>query len=341
MTKLRRSLSSATIAALLELPTDDLPKTTFTGIATLKKAGPLDISFLIDKKYLNDLEATQAGLVLLSPDFAPFCKVPHIATKTPHLAYTKISHAMHDKEISAGIHPTACIAKSATVHSSASIGPFVVIGEHSLIDKNVVIAAHTMLGDFCHIGEGTILKSGVHIGDMVRMGKHCTIESGAVIGADGFGNTKDRECWVKVPQLGGVVIGDDVDIGANTTIDCGAIDDTIIGNNVRIDNLVQIAHNVQIGDHTAIAGCAGIAGSAIIGKRCLIGGQTGINGHITICDDAIFTGASMVTHSITSPGVYSSGTGLLTSAEWKRSIVHFRHLDSLHKKIKQLEAYLL
>lgn len=174
----------------------------------------------------------------------------------------------------------------------------------------------------------------------VRIGERVIIHSGAVIASDGFGNAQDYGQWHKVPHLGGVLIGNDVEIGANTTIDRGAIGDTVIGNGVKLDNQIQIGHNVKIGDHTAIAGCVGVAGSAIIGKYCMIGGHTGINGHIEITDRVLITGMTQVTKSINTPGIYSSGTGMMKNTDWHKSVARFRHLDELVTRIQHLEKLL-
>jgi UDP-3-O-[3-hydroxymyristoyl] glucosamine N-acyltransferase len=171
----------------------------------------------------------------------------------------------------------------------------------------------------------------------VQLGKNCLVHSGAVIGADGFGFANERGRWLKIPQVGSVIIGDDTEIGANTTIDRGALGDTVIGKNVILDNQVQIAHNVQIGDHTAIAGCTVVAGSTKIGKYCIIGGAVAINGHMEICDGVQITGMSMIIKSITEKGIYSSGTPASSNLEWRKNSVRFRQLDQMYQKIRQLE----
>ena len=187
------------------------------------------------------------------------------------------------------------------------------------------------------IGEGSELKARAVICDQVTIGKHCIIHPGAVIGSDGFGNAKDGDKWHKVPQLGGVTLGDRVEVGANTTIDCGAIEDTVIEDGVRLDNLIQIAHNVRIGQNTAIAACSGVAGSTKIGKNCMIGGNVGINGHIEIADQVMITGMTMVTSSLLEPGLYSSGIPVAKNREWRKNAVRFKQLDEMARRLKKLE----
>jgi len=190
------------------------------------------------------------------------------------------------------------------------------------------------------IGEGGRLVANVTLCHGSQIGKRVLIHPGVVVGADGFGFANDQGRWVKIPQLGRVVIGDDVDIGANTTIDRGAIEDTVIEDGVKLDNLVQVAHNVHIGAHSAIAGCAGIAGSAHIGKHCALGGGVGVVGHLQIADNVVVTGMSMVSHTITEAGVYSSGTPLQENAKWHRNYVRLKQLDDMARRLKRLEKQL-
>ncbi|MDH5691529.1 MAG: UDP-3-O-(3-hydroxymyristoyl)glucosamine N-acyltransferase, partial [Gammaproteobacteria bacterium] len=181
------------------------------------------------------------------------------------------------------------------------------------------------------------LVANVTIYDDVQIGSRVLIHGGSVIGSDGFGNAKDGEKWVKIPQLGRVIVGDDVEIGANVAIDRGAIKDTLIGNGTKIDNLVHIAHNVQVGEHCAIAGLVGIAGSAKLGKNVAIGGASAMTGHITICDNVMFTGMSMITRSTREPGVYSSGMPAEPNAVWRKNVARFRRLEKLENKLKEME----
>ena len=255
----------------------------------------------------------------------------------PYLAYSMLSH-LFDKsreKVGLGIHKSAVIAPTAMLSESVSIGPNVVIEEGAVIGNHVVIGANCVVGENTTIGDNSRLYAQVVLYSHVTLGARVTIHSGSVIGADGFGFANREGRWHKIAQLGGVTVGDDVDIGASTTIDRGALEDTVIGQGVIIDNQVQIAHNVRIGDHTAIAGCVGIAGSTTVGRYCTIAGAVGIAGHLTLCDHTHVTMQSQVTRSIKEPGSYSSGTGILPTVEWRKAAVYFRQLDSWRKRLKE------
>jgi UDP-3-O-[3-hydroxymyristoyl] glucosamine N-acyltransferase len=212
-----------------------------------------------------------------------------------------------------------------------------------VVEAGAEIAARAHIGPNCvvmrdaRIGEDTRLAANVTLCQGVSLGKRGLLHAGAVIGADGFGIARDGAVWVKVPQLGSVRIGDDVEIGANTTIDRGALEDTVVEDGVKLDNQIQVGHNVCIGAHTAVAGCSAIAGSAVIGKRCMIAGGAGITGHIEICDDVTVTAMTLVTHSITEPGVYSGSLPMDTQQQWRKNSVRFRQLDAMARKLAQLE----
>ncbi len=312
-----------------------------TGIASLQNAQKNQITFLDKSSFKKYLANTQAGAVILSVDNAANCPVNSIITNNPYLAYAKTAALFENPQsITPGIHPTTFIGAHCEIDPTASIGPYCVIEENTIISANVVIGAHCYIGSRNNIGANSRLLPRVTLYADVRIGERVIIHSGAVIASDGFGNAQDRGQWYKVPHLGGVLIGNDAEIGANTTIDRGAIGDTIIGNGVKLDNQIQIGHNVKIGDHTAIAGCVGIAGSAIIGKYCMIGGHAGVNGHIEITDQVLITGMTQVTKSINTPGIYSSGTGMMKNSDWHKSVVRFRHLDELATRIQRLEKLL-
>jgi UDP-3-O-[3-hydroxymyristoyl] glucosamine N-acyltransferase len=212
-----------------------------------------------------------------------------------------------------------------------------VIEQGVRLGERVSIGAGSFVGSGCDLGVGTRLWSNVTLYPDVRLGKRVRVNAGAVIGAPGFGFAEDGGRWVRIPQVGRVLIGDDVDVGANTTIDRGAIGDTVIENGVILDNLIQIAHNVHIGENTAIAGCTAIAGSVRIGRRCRIAGGVGITGHLSIADDVVVTAMSLVIKSITRPGVYSSGLPLQPNRQWRRSMVRLQQLDELARRIDELE----
>ena len=308
--------------------------TTISAIATLANAQAYHLSFLANPRYKNQLETTQAGIVVTDAASASDFKGTALIAKDPYRAYAEIAQLFQtSKQTQPGIHPTAVIDPTAHISPTVCIGPYVTIGEHSVVHENCTIATHCVIGENCVIGQNSTLAARVTLVANVTIGRHARIHPGAVIGAEGFGLVKNGAQWVNVPQLGGVRIGDYAEIGANSCVDRGAIDDTVIEDDVRIDNLVQIAHNCHIGAHTAIAGCTGIAGSAKIGKNCLLGGHVGVVGHLEICDNVIITGRSVVRNSIQTPGVYSSGTPLTDTKTWRKNAARFKQLDELSRSI--------
>lgn len=311
------------------------------GLAALQDAGPDQLSFLANRQYRKLLAGTAAGAVLLTEADAADYAGNALVVADPYLAYARVSHQFDPKPCGQqGIHPSAVIAGSATVDPTASIAAGVVVEAGAVIGANVTLGAHCFVGERCHIGAGSWLAPRVTLYHDVRMGERTVIQSGAVIGGEGFGFASAAGRWHKIAQIGGVLIGDDVEIGANTTIDRGALSDTVIGNGVKLDNQIQIAHNVQVGDHTAMAACVGISGSTRIGRHCMIAGGVGMVGHIEVCDNVFVSGMTMVTRSITEPGAYSSGTAMQTAGEWKKSAARIRQLDTLAKRVQQLEKQL-
>jgi len=309
-----------------------------TGLATLQEAGPGQVSFLANPQYRKFLATSHAAAVLLKPADAEGYAGDALLIADPYLAYARISHLFDPKpKAAAGIHPTAIVAQDAVVDASASVGPYVVIESGARIAAGVTLGAHCFIGARSVIGEGGWLAPRVTLYHDVRIGQRVVIQSGAVLGGEGFGFANEKGVWQKIAQIGGVTIGDDVEIGVNTAIDRGAMDDTRIGNGVKLDNQIQIAHNVQVGDHTAMAACVGISGSAKIGKHCMLAGGVGLVGHIEICDGVFITGMTMVTRSITEPGSYSSGTAMQPAAEWRKSAARIRHLDDMSRRLQQLE----
>lgn len=312
-----------------------------SGLSTLQHAQETDLSFLANPKYKAALPQTKAAAVIINEDMLDECPTHALVMKNPYLGFAKVG-ALFDQtpKPKAGIDATAKIAKTCEIDPSASIGAHVVIGENVKIAAHVVIGANAVIMDKVSIAQGTIIKPNVTVYHEVIIGQRCIIHSGAVIGSDGFGNANDQGRWIKIPQLGTVIIADDVEIGANTTIDRGALGNTEIHTGVKIDNLVQVAHNVIIGEHTAIAAKVGIAGSTTIGRYCMIGGATGISGHLTISDKVLITGMTMVTHSIHSPGVYSSGIPVKPQALWHKNVARFNRLDKMAQQVKALETQL-
>jgi UDP-3-O-[3-hydroxymyristoyl] glucosamine N-acyltransferase len=256
----------------------------------------------------------------------------------PYATYARMAALLYPQPAAAaGVHDSAVIDSSARISPSAEIGPYAVIGERAIIGDRVIVGAGSIVGPDCDLGPDTRLVARVTLARKVRMGSRCIVHPGAVIGADGFGNAMTPEGWVKVPQLGGVSIGNDVEIGSNSTIDCGALDDTVIADGVRIDNLCMIAHNVRIGAHTALAAMTGIAGSTEIGARCLFAGQSGAVGHISICDDVVVSGQGMVSKDINEPGVYASSFPVEPVRDWNRKVARLRRLESLFDRVTDLE----
>ncbi len=308
------------------------------GIAPLSIAGTGQATFLDNAKYRKYLTQTKAAVVILANKYLADCPTNAIIADNPHLAYAKLATLFSPKlKHTPGIHASAVVAESAQIAASASVGPNCIVGANVILAEQVVIGAGSVIGDNCVIGEKSQLNANVTLYQGVRIGRHCIIHSGAVIGADGFGFAQSDQGWYKVPQLGGVSIGDRVEIGANTTIDRGAINDTVIEDGVKLDNQIQIGHNVKIGAHTIIAGCVGIAGSTTIGKACMIGGGACLNGHIDIADKSIITGMTGISKSVTEPGIYCSGIQAAKRTEWKKNAIQFNHLHEINERVKKLE----
>lgn len=309
-----------------------------SGLGSLDAAESGELSFLANRKFAAALAKTRASAVILHPEFAGTTAMPCLVTEQPYLAFARASQLFDATPTpAAGIHPTAFVASDADVDASASIGPHCSIEEGAVIGANVVLGAGSSVGAYSRIGAGSRLYANVSIYHAVSIGERAIIHSGAVIGADGFGFAPNGRSWEKIAQLGGVRIGNDVEVGANTTIDRGAIDDTVIEDGVKIDNLVMIAHNCRIGKNSAIAGCVGMAGSSIVGQNCTLGGGVGLSGHLTLADNVHVTGMTLVTNSIDTAGSYSSGTGTMETTEWRKSAVRFAQLDKLNKRVSALE----
>jgi UDP-3-O-[3-hydroxymyristoyl] glucosamine N-acyltransferase len=290
-------------------------------IAAIDCAQPGDLTFFRDDKYREFLLATQASAVILAPGDLSECPTNALVTDDPYLGYAKAASVLHGNTLpTAGIHPSAQIADDAQIADSACVAAFAVVEAGVSVGEHVLVGPYCMIGPDARIADHARLLSSVTIGPRVSVGRRTIIHPGAVLGADGFGLAQDGERWLKIPQLGSVVLGDDVEIGANTTIDRGALGDTVIEDGVKIDNLVQIGHNVRIGAHSAIAGCAGISGSSTVGRRCKIGGGVGLAGHLQVADDVTITGMTLVTKSITKPGVYSSGWPSREAQQWRHTV---------------------
>ncbi|MCA6940842.1 UDP-3-O-(3-hydroxymyristoyl)glucosamine N-acyltransferase [Pectobacterium polaris] len=309
-----------------------------TGVASMHSAKTGQITFLSDSRYREQLAGTQASAVVLTEADLPYCQVAALVVKNPYLTYARMAQLLDTTpQPATDIAPSAAIAPDATLGQNVSVGANAVIESGAQLGDGVVIGPGCFIGKDARIGAGTRLWANVTIYHRVELGEHCLIQSGTVIGSDGFGYANDRGNWVKIPQLGTVRIGDRVEIGASTTIDRGALDDTVIGNGVIIDNQCQIAHNVVIGDNTAVAGGVIMAGSLKIGRYCMIGGASVINGHMEICDKVTVTGMGMVMRPITEPGVYSSGIPLQPNKVWRKTAALVMNIDEISKRLKAVE----
>jgi UDP-3-O-[3-hydroxymyristoyl] glucosamine N-acyltransferase len=314
------------------------PSVIVSRVATLSNADSTALSFLANRAYREALSSTSAAAVIVDQKDAADCPVAALVAHDPYLTFARIAEVLHPPaENVAGVHPSAVIDTSACVAETAHIAANAVIGENTVIGEHVYIGPGCIVGTDCKIGDYSRLIANVSVIQDVTVGDRCVLHPGCVIGADGFGMAMSEEGWVKVPQIGGVNIGDDVEIGANTCIDRGAIDDTIIDDGVRLDNLIQIGHNARIGAHTAIAGMTAIAGSATVGKRCMIAGLSGVIGHVTVCDDVVIKAQALILKDIDEPGMFSATFGAEKDKVWKRMVARFKRLDSLFDRVRKLE----
>ncbi|MEZ5463732.1 MAG: UDP-3-O-(3-hydroxymyristoyl)glucosamine N-acyltransferase [Lysobacteraceae bacterium] len=322
---MRRRLGD--IADHLGLEVDGDAETGIDGVATLANAGPAQLGFLANPRYRTQLGDCRAAAVVIHPDERAHWPGTALLSRNPYADFARAAALFeHPPELPAGIHPSAVIADNAVIDANAHIGAQVSIGARTRVEAGAMVGPGCVIGEDCVVGRNSRLVSRVSLVCRVRLGERVIVHPGAVLGADGFGLAMHEGRWIKVPQQGGVVVGDDCEIGANTCIDRGALDDTVLEEDVRLDNQIQIGHNVVIGAHTAMAGCCAVAGSARIGSYCLIAGGVGIAGHIEIADRVTVTAMSLVTHSIREPGTYSSGTPLMPNSEWRRSAVNFKRL---------------
>ena len=313
-------------------------KTGISQISTLDSAGAGQIAFLANAKYRKQLDASKASAVILSEADADATQLPRIVAANPYSYFAKLSAFLNPlHEYAPGIHPTAVIGRDVRISAQAYIGPHVTVGDGVNIGDGCVVMSGCGIGEGATLGERTRLYANVTVYHGCVIGNDVIVHSGVVIGADGFGIAMDEGRWLKIPQIGRVIIGDHVEIGANTTIDRGALDDTVIEEGVKLDNQIQIAHNVRIGAHTAIAGCVGIAGSATIGKYCRIGGSAGILGHLQIADHVEIASFTLIGKSITEAGSYAGIFPFSKNDEWRNNAVHLRHLGELVKRVKAME----
>ncbi|MCE5180413.1 MAG: UDP-3-O-(3-hydroxymyristoyl)glucosamine N-acyltransferase [Betaproteobacteria bacterium] len=310
----------------------------------IKQAAPLStataehISFLANPKYRWQLGNCKAGAVIMNITERHATDLPRILSDNPYAYFAKVSALLNPTRAEApGVHSTTVIEQAAIIPGSATIGAFTFVGARVKIGENVVIGPGCYLGDDVVIGDDSRLYPQVVVYHNCLIGKRVILHSGVVVGADGFGLAQENGCWIKVPQIGRVTIGNDVEVGANTTVDRGALDDTVIEDGVKLDNQIQIAHNVHIGAHTAMAGCVGVAGSARIGRHCTVGGGAVILGHLEIADRVNVSAGTLITKSIAKPGEYTSVMPFSSHSEWLRNAAHLRHLDKLAKKLGEME----
>lgn len=306
---------------------------------SLTAAGPDAISFLASPHYRDRLADTRAGAVVLDARHRAACPVDALVTTNPYAVYARIAAFLHPPPLpEPGVHASAVIGDGVRIPASAQVCAQATIGAGTVLGDGVIVGPGCTIGGKVRIGNGSRLVARVSVLDRVRLGERCLVHPGAVIGSDGYGFAPDHGEWIKVPQLGGVAIGDDVEIGANTTIDRGALEDTVIEDGVKLDNLVQIAHNVHVGAHTMMAATAAVAGSTKIGRRCMLAGGVGVLGHLTICDDVVITVRSLIARSVDTPGTYSGILPAEEAARWRRNAARFRGLDELARRVRALES---
>ena len=307
-------------------------------VHTLEHAGEGEIAFLANPKYRGQVAATRATAVVLSPEHATLTDSPRLVSRDPYLTYARIANLLNPPPASRrGIAPTATVEATAQVADTASIGPNVVIAAHAAIGDECVVHPGAIIGMRCRVGARCIIHANAVLYPDTEIGADCVVHAGAVLGSDGFGMAPTPQGWLKIPQIGRVVLGDRVDIGANTTIDRGALDDTVIADDAKLDNQIQVGHNVKIGARTAIAGCVGIAGSVRIGNDCRIGGAAMISGHIEIGDNVTIAGGTVVAKSLPEPGVYAGVYPLDTMEQWRKTAVRVRRLDALAARLEAIE----
>jgi UDP-3-O-[3-hydroxymyristoyl] glucosamine N-acyltransferase len=314
---------------------------TVTHVAPLDAAGPGAIAFLANPRYRHQLATAHAAAVIVAPDMARETALPKLVHENPYATYAKVAALLHPRAVArAGAHPSAVIAADARVAASAAIGAHAVIGAGAVVGERAELGAGCVIGAGAVVGDDVLLHASVTVYDRCVVGPRSIVQSGAVIGADGFGMAEEGGRWLKIPQLGRVVIGADVEIGANTTIDRGALDDTVIEDDVKLDNQIQIGHNCRIGRHTAIAGCVGVAGSTRIGRNCKIAGAAMISGHLEIPDGTVVGAATVILSSIEKPGVYTGAFPVTEHATWKRVAVELRRLGEFARRLRALERRL-
>lgn len=336
---------SSTLGSIVEALGGQLvgdPAITIERLAPLATAGPCDLAFLSQARYAAQLATTQAAAIIVTPalQVQAAARGACIVTSDPYLYFARLTQwwrREHEPRRAPGIHPTACVDPAASLGRDVDVGPLAVIAAGARIGDGASIGAHAFVGEGAQIGASTRLYPRVTVGERCVIGERCILHPGVVIGADGFGFAPHQGQWIKIEQLGAVRIGNDVEIGANTCIDRGALDDTVIGDGVKLDNLIQIGHNVQVGAHTAMAGNAGVAGSATIGAHCTVGGGAIVLGHLSLADGVHVSAASVVTRSIREPGQYTGMFPIDDNASWEKNAASLKQLNRLRERLKVVE----
>lgn len=308
-------------------------------VGTLGGAGPRGLAFLSNPKLVDQLAIATAGAVILHPTLQEATRLDCLLSDNPHASFARVATLLHPPVAGPpGIHPSAVVAPDAVIHPSAHVGPQAVVGARSRLGARVYVGPGSVVGEEVTLGDDVRLVARVTVLERVSIGARSILHPGAVVGSEGFGYAPEGERWIHVPQIGTVRIGEDVEVGANTTIDRGALEDTVIAEGVKLDNLVQVGHNCTIGAHTALAGCVGLAGSTHIGARCRLGGGVGVAGHLRICDDVALMGTSFVTTDIREPGIYAGGSiPIEPAAGWRRIVGRLKRIDGLHRRVVELE----
>lgn len=333
-----RTWTAQEIAERFQLELRGDGATPIRAAASLARADEGDISFLAHGRHANQLADCSASAVIVGRDHADLAPCVSLVAENPAIAFARVASLFQrQQKPEPGIHPTAVVDPQARISDQAHIGPHCVVAGDVEISAGAIIEAGCQIGPGCIVGPDCRLMPRVSLVEDVQLGARVHVHPGAILGSDGFGLVWADEQWLKIPQLGRLLIGDDCEIGANTCIDRGALDDTILENDVRLDNMIHIAHNVHVGAHTAMAGCAAVAGSARIGRHCQIGGGAGILGHISIADRVTITARSLVTHSINQAGIWSSGTPLQENRLWRRNAVRLKQLDDIARRVAKLE----
>jgi len=331
-------ITAGDIARLVEGNLEGDASVAISGLAGLSDAGPGDVTFLANPRYETQVAGTRASVVIVGHDWQGKAPCAVVRVKDPDFAFAKLAttFAPPSTRPEPGVHRLACVAKGVQLGADVSIGPFCVIEQDSRVGDRTVLYAGCYIGRGASVGADCVFYPHVSLREGVHVGNRVVIHNGSVIGSDGFGYAKRGEAWVKIPQIGTVEVGDDVEIGANTTIDRARFGKTVIGNDVKLDNLVQVAHNVRIGDHTAMAAQVGIAGSAVIGKNVQLGGQAGVAGHLTVGDNSVVGGQGGVTKDV-APGTFVSGYPAMPHDKALEIHAHMMRIPKLKERVAELE----